>query len=365
MEFPKTFAEISLKALSHNFRVVRKKAGNTSILAVVKANAYGHGSVKVSQHLLKSGASMLGVAFIEEAIELREAGIKAPILVFFENDNIDAYLKYSLTPAVFNFKSAKAFSDKACKYNREVPVHIKVDSGMGRVGLRIADALPEIIKIAEIKNIQIEGLMSHFSDTDMTDKDFAADQLMSFTNLVESLREKNIRFKLLHIANSAAVLQFPDSHLDMVRPGIMLYGYGPTKIKDLKPVLTIKSKVIFVKDVPPRTPISYGRTFITKRKSAIATIPVGYADGYSRKLSNRGEALINGNRAPIVGKVCMDTIMVDVTEIPNVKEDTEVVLIGSQGKEKITAQDLADRVGSIPYEILVTIGKRVKRVYIH
>jgi alanine racemase len=359
----KTFAEIDLNALTHNLGEVRKKTGNKSILAVVKADAYGHGSIKVSKHLLKSGASMLGVAFTEEAIELRKAGIKVPILVFFESNNIDAYFKYSLTPVVFDFKSAEAISTKAYKHNRKIAVHIKVDTGMGRVGVMSTNALPEILKIAEIKNLQLEGLMSHFSDSDMTDKDFAAVQLRSFTKLIESLKKKNIRFKFLHIANSAAVLQFPEAHLNMVRPGIMLYGYGPVKRNNLKPVLSLKSKIIFIKNVPTGTPISYGRTFITKRKSTIATIPIGYADGYSRKLSNSGEVLISGKRAPVVGLVCMDTIMVDVTEIPYVKENTDVVLIGSRGKEKITAQDIADKIGSIPYEILTAIGHRVKRIY--
>lgn len=365
MEFSKSLAEIDLNALSHNYGEVRKKTGNKSVLAVVKADAYGHGSVEVSKHLLKSGASMLGVAFTEEAIELREAGINSPILVFFDPHNIDSFFKYNLTPAIFDFKNAKAISDKAYKHNRKIAVHIKVDTGMGRVGLRIVDALPKILKIAELENLQIEGIMSHLSDSDLTDKDFTAVQLKNFLELIESLKRKNIHFKFFHIANSTAVLQFPDTHLNMVRPGIMLYGYSPAERDNLKPVLSLKSKIIFIKSVPAGTPISYGRTFITKRKSTIATIPVGYADGYNRKLSNNGEVLIKGKRAPVVGRVCMDTIMVDVTEVPHVKENTDVMLIGSQGKEKITAQDIADKIGSIPYEVLTTIGHRVKRIYKH
>jgi len=361
----KTLAEVDLNAVSHNLGVVRKKTGNKSILAVVKADAYGHGIVKISKHFLKKGASMLGVAFANEAIILREAGIKAPILVFFEYNNTDTYFKHSLRPVVFNFKSAAALSAKAYKQNRKIAVHIKVDTGMGRVGMRIEDALQEILKIAELRNVQSEGLMSHFPDSDMTDKDSASAQLKSFVNLVKSLRARNINFKFLHMANSAAVLQFPEAHLNMVRPGIMLYGYGQGKRNNLKPALSLKSKIIFLKNVPAGTPISYERTFITKRKSAIATIPVGYADGYSRKLSNSGEVLIGGKRAPVVGRVCMDAIMVDVTGIPHIKEGANVVLIGSQGKEKITAQDIADKIDSIPYEVLTTIGQRVKRIYRH
>ena len=206
--------------------------------------------------------------------------------------------------------------------------------------------------------------MSHFSDADLADKSFAITQLNSFIKLIESLKNKNIHFKFTHIANSASVMQFPEGHLDMVRPGIMLYGYGPGKRNNLNPVLSLKSKIIFKKIVPRGTPISYGRTFITKRKSAIATIPVGYADGFSRKLSNCGEVLIGGKRVPVAGRVCMDAFMVDITEIPHVKEGAEVVLIGSHGKEKITALDIADKIGSIPYEVLTSIGNRVKRTYI-
>ena len=363
MDSLKTFAEIDLSAISHNLEIVKKKTNNKSVLAVVKAGAYGHGAVEVSRHLLKNGVSILGVAFIEEAIELREAGIRAPILVFFDTSNIDSFFKYNLVPTVLDFKTAKAFSDKASKYNRKIAVHIKIDTGMGRVGLRAADAFPDILRIAELKNLKLEGIMSHFSDADLADKDFTANQLKTFIKLIELLKEKNVYFKFSHIANSAAVLRFPRSHLNMVRPGIMLYGYGTAPKNTLKPVLSLKSKVIFLKNVPARTPISYGRTFITKKKSIIATIPVGYADGYNRRLSNCGEVLINNRRAPVVGRVCMDTTMVDVTEVSHVKENTEVILIGSQGKEKITAQDIADKIGTIPYEVLTSIGHRVKRIY--
>lgn len=359
----KTCAEIDLNALSHNLQVVKKRTKNKTALAVVKADAYGHGSVEVSKHLLKGGVSMLGVAFTEEGVKLREAGIKAPILVFFDTINIDSYFKYSLTPTIFNLKNAKAISAKAYRYNRKKAVHIKIDTGMGRFGLRIKDALPEILKISKIKNIELAGIMSHFSDADLADKGFAITQLNSFVELIESLKKKNIHFKFTHIANSAAVLQFPEAHLNMVRPGIMLYGYGPGKRNNLKPVLSLKSKIIFKKSVPAGTPISYGRTFRTKKKSIIATIPVGYADGYSRKLSNSGEVIIDGIRVPVVGRVCMDAFMVDVTKIPHVKENADVILIGSQGKERITAQDIADKVGSIPYEVLTSIGERVKRIY--
>lgn len=363
MNLPKTLAEINLNALSHNLCEVRKKIGNKSILAVVKADAYGHGAIEISRHLLKNGVSMLGVAFTNEAIILREAGIKAPIVVFFDRDNIDAYFKYNLTPTIFDLNTAKKFSIEACKRKLEIAVHIKVDTGMGRVGFDLKNAMMSISKIALLKNIKLEGLMSHFSDAEVKDKSFATMQLKNFLHLVSSLKAKRIHFKYLHMANSAAILSMPESHLNMVRPGIMLYGYGYSEADNLKPVLSLKSRILFLKKVPPGTPISYDRTFITKRKSTIATIPIGYADGYNRKLSNYGEVIINGRRAPVIGRVCMDTIMADVTEIPNVSKNSEVVLIGRQGKEEITAQDIADRIDTIPYEVLTSIGQRIKRVY--
>ena len=363
MELQKVFAEINLGALSHNLEVVKKKTGNKNILAVVKANAYGHGSVRVSKHLIQKGISKLGVAFTNEAIILRESGINIPILVFFDRDNIDACFRYNLTPTVFDFNTAKKISAEAYKRNREIPIHIKVDTGMSRVGFNINKALKEISRISCLRNIKLEGLLSHFSEADLKDKHFANLQLNNFLTLTRALNKKNITFQYLHIANSAAVLSMPDAHLNMVRPGIMLYGYGYSDIDKLKPVLSLKSKILYIKKVPPGTPVSYGRTFITKRKSIIATIPLGYADGYSRKLSNNGEVLISGKRAPIVGRVCMDTIMVDVTDLPNISYKNEVVLIGRQGREQITADDIADKTGTIPYEVLTSIGQRIKRVY--
>ncbi|MBI4688124.1 MAG: alanine racemase [Nitrospirae bacterium] len=355
-------AEIDLSALSHNLSLVKKKTGNKPVLAVVKAGAYGHGAVEVSRHLLKEGASMLGVAFTSEAEELREAGIKAPILVFFSRDNISSYLKHNLTPVVFDIKAAQAFSTEASRHNRKLPIHIKIDTGMGRLGFTLDSAVSSIVKIARMKNLELQGIMSHFSEADLKSKEFALKQLKGFTELIASLKRKNIHFRFSHISNSAAIVSLPAAHLDMVRPGIMLYGYGLGGY-GLKPVLSLKSRVVMIKTVPPRTPISYGRTFITKRKSTIATIPIGYADGVNRKLSNCGEVLIRGRRVSIAGRVCMDTVIVDVTAVRGVKEGDEAVLIGTQGKERITAEDIAKKIGTISYEVLTSIGSRVRRVY--
>lgn len=356
-------AEINLAALSHNLRTVREKILNKNIIAVVKANAYGHGAVEISKHLIQQGISHLGVAFTGEAIQLREAGINVPILIFFDRDNIDECFQYNLTPVIFDCTTAKKISAAACKSKRRISVHVKVDTGMGRVGFTLTRARKELARIAVLKNIDIEGLMSHFSDADLQDKAFANQQLKDFISLNKYLEQKYIPVKYFHIANSAAVLSMPDAHLNMVRPGIMLYGYGFSETDDLKPVLSLKSRVLMLKQVPRGTPISYARTFMTKRRSTIATVPVGYADGYNRRLSNIGEVLIKGKRAPVAGRVCMDTIMVDVTDIPDVNENSEVVLIGNQGKEKITAADISDKTGTIPYEVLTSIGQRVKRVY--
>ena len=363
MEPKKTVAEIDLKAISHNLGVVRKKTGGKNVVAVVKADAYGHGAVSVAKHLIQKGVSTLGVAFTSEAIILREAGITCPILVFFDRNNIVDIFDYNLTPVVFDLNTAKELSRASYKRNTLIPIHIKVDTGMGRVGFTLNKACKEIVKIAGMKNIEIEGLMSHFSEADLLNKDFANQQVTSFQELVKDLKKRRVQFKHLHISNSAAVLTMPDAHCNMVRPGIMLYGYALPGVKGLKPVLSLKSKIILLKRVSKGTPISYGRTFITTRSSIIATLPIGYADGYSRNLSNNGEVLINGQRAPVAGRVCMDTIMVDVTDIPGVSYESEVVLIGRQGHEKITADDIADKIGTIPYEVLTSIGQRVSRIY--
>lgn len=355
-----TFAYIDLKALSHNLRIVQRRSGGKNIIAVVKANAYGHGAAEISTHLVKCGISCLGVAFANEALQLRETGVKIPILVFFDRDHIKECFEYDLTPVVFDLNTAKSLSREAIRRKRMMAIHIKVDTGMGRLGFTLDKAAAAIYKIAGLENIRLEGLMSHFSDADLQDKEFANLQLKKFLSLRKELRQDGITFKYFHMANSAAVLTMPGAHLNMVRPGIMLYGYGDD---DLNPVLSLKSKILMLKKVPASTPISYARTFITKKKSIIATIPAGYADGYNRKLSNRGEVLINGKRAPVVGRVCMDTIMADVTEIHDVSMNSEVVLIGSQGKEKITAADIADKTGTIPYEVLTSVGQRVRRVY--
>jgi alanine racemase len=276
-----------------------------------------------------------------------------------------AMVSLNLTPLVYTDAFARALSDHAGRESRKISVHVKIDTGMGRIGLRPEDAAAFIAGIAKLPGIVVEGLMTHFADADLRDKEFASKQMDRFEALITELDAKGIAVPLRHAANSAAVLEFDRALLTMVRPGLMLYGYSPLESHGgprLTPVLSWATRISYVKKVPAGTPVSYGRTFVTERESLIATIPVGYADGFSRALSNRGEALVRGMRVPVAGRVCMDMTMLDVTGIPGVSEGDEVVLIGAQGGERITADDIAARTGTIAYEVLCGIGGRVPRM---
>ncbi|HLC16522.1 MAG TPA: alanine racemase [Thermodesulfovibrionia bacterium] len=359
---------MKLDALSHNLNVIRMKTmGRADCIAVVKANAYGHGAAAVAKHLEGQSVRWFGVAFLNEAIELRACGINASILVFFEPDPcVDLFFKHNLTPVIHDIRAALAFSEAAYRYNRVIPVHLNVDTGMGRVGFQHSTtAAAQILQIGEFRNLHLQGIMTHLANADLADKAFTHHQLQKFTGTIAALKEKGLVFDCIHMANSAAVLDFPDAHFNMVRPGIMLYGYGPAEDRsELKPVLTLKSQIIFLKSVPPQTPISYGSTFKTSRNSVIATVALGYADGYNRLLSNRGEVLIRGRRASVAGRVCMDLFMVDVTDIEGVCPGDEVVMLGVQGSEQITASNVAEQTGTISYEVLTSVSSALKRVYI-
>jgi alanine racemase len=365
-----TAARINLKSLSHNFNEVMHRADGRKILAVVKAQAYGHGALGVSRHLLKLGADMLGVALIEEGSELRAAGIEAPILVMGAvfPEQAEAIAGLSLTPVVYDMKVARAVADAAEKRKTKVAVHVKIDTGMGRIGITPAAAVDFIVDLVNLRGITVQGMMTHFADADLRDKRFAAKQMDLFESLLKKLDSRGIDIPLRHAANSAAVLDYRRSLFTLVRPGLMLYGYNPLEGQaadaDLWPVLSLVTRIAFLKKIPAGFPISYGRTFVTKHDSMIATIPIGYADGYSRSLSNKGEAIVRGVRVPVVGRVCMDMTMLDVTEVPAVSEGDEVVLIGSQGNERITADDIAVRTNTISYEVLCGISSRVPRVYV-
>jgi alanine racemase len=365
-----TVAKVDLTVLSRNYAEVTRRIGARKVLAVVKARAYGHGAVPVARRLLELGAHMLGVALMEEGRELREAGIGAPVVLMGPAfpEQAEEIVRWNLTPVLFAPPLARAIYDAARRAGRTVPVHVKIDTGMGRIGLQPEQAAPFIEELRTLGGIAVEGLMTHFADADLRDKQYASTQMDRFETLIRSLDEKGISIPVRHAANSAAVLDYGRALLTMVRPGLMLYGYNPLEAggerADLHPVLSLVTRIAFLKTVPRGVPISYGRTFTTKRESRIATIPVGYADGYPRALSNRGEALVRGVRVPVAGRVCMDATMLDVTDVPGAAEGDEVVLIGEGGGERITAEDIAAKAGTIPYEILCGISARVPRVYV-
>ncbi|HEX9021610.1 MAG TPA: alanine racemase [Nitrospirota bacterium] len=365
-----TAAMIDLCALDHNFEEVKRRVGGRKILAVVKAQAYGHGAVRVSRRLLALGADMLGVALVEEGKELRDAGIDAPILVMgaMFPEQAAAAVSLRLTPAIFTPSLAQALSDAARALKTKAAVHVKIDTGMGRIGVSPEGAPRLIAEMKKMDGLEVRGLMTHFADADLRDKQFASKQMGRFETLIKALEASGIDIPVRHAANSAAVLDFGRALFTMVRPGLMLYGYNPleagAEAADLRPALSLVTRIAFLKTVPAGTPISYGRTFVTERESVIATLPIGYADGYGRGLSNKGEALVRGARARVAGRVCMDMCMIDVTGIPGVREGDKVVLIGSQGGERITADELAAKTGTIAYEVLCGVSSRVPRIYL-
>lgn len=369
-----TIAEINLDALLHNFNQLRKRTGKkTKILAVVKANAYGHGAVRISSELENAGVDFLGVVTCEEGIELRKAHITIPIIVLggFFKGQYDYTRQYDLTPVIYNLESAEELSQSAHKSNNRVKVHIKIDTGMGRLGMLPSETMVFLQHLIKLHNLEIEGVLSHLADNNQDNHfsvAFTQRQATLFKQQVEQLHQMGIHPRYEHLANSTATIDENPDHFNLVRPGIMLYGVYPAKrlkqMIDLKPVMKLKTKIISLKKVPKGTSISYGRTFKCGRESLIATLPIGYADGYSRFLSNKGEVLIRGTNAPIAGVVCMDMVMVDVTEIKGVSLGDDVVLMGSQGKKHITAEEIAEKIGTISYEVLCGISSRVPRIYL-
>jgi len=365
-----TEAEVDLGALTYNYHQLRRLAPpEVKFLAVVKADAYGHGAVSVSKRLEELGADFLGVATVKEGAELRKEGIHKPILVLsgVYQEEVEAVLKYHLIPMLYRLEIAEALSAAAGAQGTKVPVHIKVDTGMGRIGVLAEEAAAFMNRVRELGNLEIEGIASHFSTADKEDSAFAAEQLKRFSQTIKEMKRLDIDPPFCHIANSAALVNLPSAHFTVVRPGIMLYGSYPSpslKAKiSLRQVMSWKSRIADLKKAPKGYPISYGRTFVTQRPSIIAAIPVGYADGYHRLFSNRGEVLVRGKRAPVVGRVCMDWTMVDVTDISGVEVGEEVVLMGSQVGQEITPEEMGEWMGTISYEILCSVGKRVHRIY--
>lgn len=357
---------MDLSALQHNLRIVNQIIKKRHIIAVVKADAYGHGSIEISKKLSKEGLSYLAVAFTGEGKLIRESGINAKIIVLFGCADIEDYFDYKLTPVIYDINTAVEFSKEALKRGIKIPVHLKVDTGMGRIGFNPENAVTDAFRISEMKGVELEGLLSHFSEADLSDRTYAIQQLELFKRIRQNISEKLGHSVMSHIANSAAVLTFKEALLDAVRPGLMLYGYSPFgETYGLMPIMRIKTKILVIKSLQSGSPVSYGRTFVTKRDSRIAAIPVGYADGYNRLFSNNSEVLVRGRRVPVVGRVCMDLTMIDVTDINGISEGDEVVLLGQQGDEIITAHELSSRINTIPYDILTSLGDRSRKEYLN
>ncbi len=354
--------EIDLNKLRSNLGYIKRKVGHRKIIAVVKADAYGHGAIEISKALEKEGVSFFGVAYLSEAIDLRENGIKSPIVVFFDNDITDDIIKYSLVPVINSIRSAKEISKLSKRFNKEIPVHINIDTGMGRMGIRHDTFNRDFEKIISLPGIRITGIMSHFSDADLSDHSVAINQLEIFRGALAFLKSKGIT-AMAHMANSAAVINLPETYLDAVRPGILLYGVSPCPSDYENSVMEAKSNIIDIRRLKKGTSVSYGRTYITQRNSLIGLIPGGYADGIMRTMSNRGCVLVRGRPAQIVGRVCMDLTMIDLTDLRDVRVGDEVVLMGAQGNSRITADDLAKWAGTISYEILTTLGNSGRRIY--
>jgi alanine racemase len=374
LDFPirPTRAEIDLVALTRNVSAIRALAPRAQILAVVKANAYGHGAVPIAQALESERVKMLGVALIEEGVELRNAGVRSPILVLggsYEG-GYDLMVAHRLTPTVFRPEHIQRLAQAAKRVGSPVSVHLKVDSGMGRLGVLPRDLDAFLDLASKFREVEIDGLLSHFASADLENRDFTREQVRCFRDAHARMRARGLHPSWRHLSNSAGVIDLPEVRdgleLNMVRPGIMLYGLHPAarlqKAAELHPVLTWKTAIIHLKTVAAGTPISYGSTWRAPRESRIATLPIGYADGYSRRYSNRAQVLVRGRRASVVGRVCMDLSMVDVTDVPAASVGDEVVLLGEQGPERIPAEELAELAGTIHYEVICAVGARVPRV---
>ena len=365
-----TFAEIDLNAFSHNLKQVRLKVGkDRKIISIIKADAYGHGAVEIAKRASVSGADMFGVSTVGEGIELSEAKIESPILLLGGCSKGDAewIVSYNLKSIIYSFDAVLSLSKEAERQGKIADVHIKVDTGMGRIGIQSDEVMGLVKKVSSLKNIKIEGILTHFATAYEVDREFTGRQIKTFKAVIDELKKSGFSFSFMHASNSAAIVNYPESYFNTVRPGIILYGSTPFDfpVEDflIKPVMSWKTSIVHLHNTPEKTGISYGRRFVTKRDSIIATIPVGYADGYSRSLSNKVQVLVGGRRVNQIGTICMDMCMIDVTDLPDVKVGDDVVLLGRQGGEEIRVEELASIAGTIPYEIFCSIGRRVRRVY--
>ncbi|MBN1051929.1 alanine racemase [Clostridium botulinum] len=365
------WAEIDLDAIAYNMRNIKKLAQNKDVIAVVKADCYGHGALDVVPTLLENGASRLAVAVLTEAIELRNNDVTAPIMILGYTPEylFEEVVNYDIEQTVYDLEYAKKLSHLAIKFNKKAKVHIAIDTGMGRIGfIPNEKAIKDIKKIYNLKGLDVIGIFTHFSTSDETDKEYTNEQFNKFTSFIDMLLKVGVKIPIKHISNSGAIIDMPKTYLDSVRAGIILYGYYPSdeinkdNIK-LKPALTLKASLTRVQELDINSYISYGKTFKTERKSIIATLPIGYADGYSRLLAPGAKVIINGKFAPIIGRICMDQCMIDVTDIDDIHVGDEVIILGEDGNLKLTANDLAKSMGTINYEILCMLKYRIPRVY--
>lgn len=377
-----TRAEVNLSYLGYNFKVIKNFVNNNSpkpkvkICGVVKANAYGHGIQKISEELVSLGVDYLGVANYDEAIKLRPTIPDTKILVFGTLIHsklkpatyVAKLLKHNLIATVASLETARFLDYYSRNSGRKFRVHIKIDTGMRRIGFDVKRAYKNVLQVLSYKNLNVEGIYTHFATAEMKDKAFARTQLNKFNDLLEALAKDGVEFPLVHAANSGAILNLKDSYYNMVRPGLLLYGYYPSdeieRKLDVKPIMSLRSKVTYIKRVEANTSISYGRTYFTKKKTFIGSIPIGYGDGYWRALSNKGSVMINGKLYPVVGMITMDWLMVDLGEKTDVKVGDEALLIGKQNNWDLGADVIAKKVDTIPYEVLTAIADRVQRVYL-
>ena len=368
------WVEINLANLDYNIKNIQRKVGpGKEIIGIIKADGYGHGAVPVAQVLRQNGVQAFGVATLEEAIALRDAGSTETIVILglTASEYADILVQYDLTPVVMSRENAKAISDAALKAGKTVEGYVAVDTGMGRIGYLADDltAVSDIKKIVALPNFRIKGLFSHFATADAADKSFAHVQESKFNRFADAVAEAGIQIPTKTFANSAAIMELPTVHFDAVRPGIVLYGCYPSSEVDpaqldIRPVMSVKANIVRLVRVPIGFSVGYGRKFIAQRESLIATLPLGYADGYPRPYSAFGWVLVGGKVAPIAGNICMDQCMVDVTDVPGVKDGDEVILMGTAGTHTILADDIANATGTINYEIVCAFGQRLPKVYL-
>jgi alanine racemase len=363
-----TYLEIDLDTISDNFGAIKKRVGNALVMPILKANAYGHGLVRIAMEMEKLGADYLGVAVLEEGILLRESGIKMPILVLggILGNQVPMFLKYDLALTASSIEKLNQIDNAASALGIKAKVHLKIDTGMERIGVHYYNAGKFIEKAFQFKNIFVEGIFSHFANSTDSDLSYSYLQLERFNDALAFAKKSGFEIPIKHISNSGGILQLPEADFDLVRPGIMLFGIYPAKeIKrtvEVKPALTWKSKVVYFKVIKPNHPVGYGMTWKSDRQIRAVTTPVGYGDGYFRSMTGKAEVLINGRRYPVIGRISMDQIVVNIGNDSAYNND-EVVLIGKQGESQITVYDLAEWADTIPYEILTNINTRVPRVY--